>query len=726
MQDEEKRDDEAAADATKDDAPAVKLAAENNKPVFGPPTLKIAQVEKAENTGIGGLWFASLRMLLSAQMVGAKYWTTMWEKFGSNHKAWQGAADIIVEANREFMTQSAIKNWVHHDARTHTQEDGTSPGGRFYTYVKNNIQMMMEAAPEQVRENTKAQFAAHPEWQEKLRGVIMAKQFGEIDKMIHKAYRLYHPELAQKIRWQGTLCDEQYNHTFLTETSHEGQSNGEIVAVDVDNIVKLFDRNAKPAANGKRFPHIIITSSHAQGETLHDVRSITHGIEALARDSEGRALPHGYVDKEIKPGQTLTLYACDVEETPWQNGAALLKRILELKKIAKTGKPEREFREISPGAKRIAKLMLKCMVEDPSTIDVDSPDSIATLAKKREKPITLREDAVEVAHHFQLIGYSKGGNVVSDAVRYLISELTAKHRVNGKQTDIFQLHEQSPNMNGDGRRMGEHNVRNIVRSIAIMALAAVEVGMSDHDIRHGARRDAFNNEDDQISAHQNYESNPPYDRRWLIKGTREHLGHAPHQMMGSRHPMTPGETIVGYAHDDPRVARRLKEFYATNYGKSAISQVVFGEGAKNGEVIIEAATGTNNRQVMNYAEKIKEEVGRAFNMGKDERLRTLAFTPSKTDYGMFTLTCTGKNFTNNPKALECLKNAFGKLRSEHTQGIVIAQSIVEMNGDIDNQSIIANKARYGGFPPPGSSPAGEPPDSYKEREKLRSGTSRRR
>lgn len=572
---------------------------------------------------------------------------SLWSPFAWYQQALQTAADVTQQTLNSYKkvmqdyTRTQVQAWLEQDAIKHQVDDGTSAGGRYYLHIKNDTQSKLGMFPPVVRGMLKGQLMYNPKLQEFMRSQVMVDQFNLIDRIIRERY----PHDA------GTLYQPQYNHRFLTETSHSARSNGEIVSVEADAIVKLFDKK------NKGFPHVIVTSSHAQGETLEDVRGITHGIEALARDSEGQELPHGYIDQGVKPGQTLTIYACDVEQTPWLNASSLMARILELKKIAATGEPEKEFNHISPGAKRIAKLMLKCMVEEPAQIDVNDPRPMHDSAAGEQKPIRLRADAVDVAHHFQLIGYSKGGNVVSDAMRYLVSELTAKQK-DGQS--VFQVE--------NGKEADQASVRNIVRSIAVMALASVEVGLSEHDKAHGVRRVAFNSDKDAISAHHNYESGQ-YDERWIIKGVDRHVGHAPQDMMGTR------ALIRGFAHDDPRVARRLKEAFAPNYGKAAIGHVLFNGRAPQGEITIEAATGTTDAQIEAYKGDILHACEIAGLRGAD-------LINDKENPGIFTLKVAGWDFRNDRRVLGQLKKAFEYLRNQ-TPGLVIAQAIID--GEIQAQ-----------------------------------------
>lgn len=630
-----------------------------------------ASVTRADLAGIGGpptLGFA----LASWQAFFANFFVSGLELGKYNYAHMLSTWDEWTKSSPQLRTQRDMFNekfsqWVDSLTPGKKPERGASTGGRFYSFTKGYVQQMMELLPEPARSITQWQLMHNRALQDMMRSEGMAAVF---------------ESLGRALPGHGLLYDDQYNHKFLTENAE-----GKIVEMKADDVVKLFPKLGKGQGHGRDdFPHIIMTSSHAQGETEKDVTSITHGIQALARDSEravdvngkpiGKEKPKP-LDIGTMPGQTLVLYACDVRQNPWLNAASLLRRIAELKRVEETGRLETKFTDISPGAKRIAKLMLKCMVEEPSRIDTDDPRAMHEIAKDTAQPIRLRSDAVEVAHHFQLIGYSKGGNVVSDAMRYLISELLAKD-ANGKE--IFEKHPDSPTRSPDGGAMTPHNVSNIARSIAVMAIAAVEVGLSRTLKDYGVRRVAFNNHHDSISAHHNYEGTF-YDERWLIEGATRHNGHAPQDMLGT----VEGE-IVGYAHDDPRVARRLKEFFAPNRHKAAIGHVHFGDEAANGSIIVEAATGTTDHQVDEYENRAPKEGGgrirRALEIVGLVGNKETSFTMNRLRPGMFTLSIPGHDFANNKDSLLRLQKAFAYLRAD-APGLVITQTI--LTNDIQKQ-----------------------------------------
>lgn len=431
-----------------------------------------------------------------------------------------------------------------------------------------------------------------------------------------------------------------WNHQFLTEDSH-----GTIRPVRVEEIDALFPRGTA----GADFPHIVMVPNHVIAESEKDIRELTHGVEALIRDSQGQKLPMARVNGQIEGlvGKTLVLFACDTERNPFLNSEALFNRLNELQALARSGKPAADrFEHISPGAKRMAGLILRQMAQNPNDVEVLSQEPYI---KVHAEPLKLREHPERVAQHFQLIGYSKGGNVVSDAMRYLVSQLA-----DAKGTPRVAM--------ADG-----HTVRNLVRNIACMSIAALEVKMADYYKDLGVRRVSFNNKNDVVSNHMDFDSSWA-DHKWKIDGPTERLGHAPADALGTR------EGAPGYVLNDPAVRRVMKESFAPLYGKAAISSVVF----RNHELLTDdhtvlfgTAAGTSDELLMQQAGKIKAAMekaglhhvrvedptahnGRAFLIRADEPIRT-----SRT-------------------ALLKLRAGFAELRA-HTNGLVVADTVLQRN-----------------------------------------------
>lgn len=606
------------------------------------------------------------------------------------------AAVMDYTANwKRFYTDAMIEQWVDNiDSKREIKAgEETSPGGRYYVYMKNELQKSLHKLPEPWRTVAIQYIMNNRHFQNYLRSDEMAKQFEEVDEKIRQAYAKHFkatdPEcvadparLKQKMnamRWHGLLFDEKYNHKFLAETS-----TGEIVEVSQNQIARWFPKGAKD------FPHVIVTSSHAQGETLADVRSIVHGYAAQALHSGDKRTPLKlkHVDEGVGPGDTIILYACDVEETPWKNGAALLRRVNELKRIG--NQRDTQFKYVSPGAVRIAKLMLKCKSEDPSAINTQEKVIDGATKKPTEHSltgradaITLRSDAGVISHHFEPMGFSKGGNVISDAGRYS-NFLLASHRAGGEE--LFCMSKDHPICKRSGDySMSLKNVRNLMRGHAYLADAAVEVALSDWDVERGMVRRAVNNTNDLISMHHNYKGREYRDHRLIVDGTFEHLGHAPDQFLGKKKPQAEGTENPqlthemferGYRLDNPIAERFSFEYFAPNYGKAAIGHVSFKEGADQGIIIIEPSPGTLDSELMKHASVIKDKLGRALSC-------KVTIEENPDEPGRIRLICARQNFVNNGSHLRHLLSGFAELRKPEVRGLVIAQELdTEINSQI--------------------------------------------
>lgn len=450
--------------------------------------------------------------------------------------------------------------------------------------------------------------------------------------------------LGGAIPGAGQLFDEKYNGKFLHETAA-----GEIESYDVDALVKQF-ADMRPGAT---LPHVVLTSSHAQGETLEDVTSITHGIESLTHHSQGEERP---ISAMQHPPEGLTkplvLYACDTYENPFLNSAELMERLDVLEKTGGKG----SFEHASPGARRLARLILKCMVETPDVIPMDDPRPLSEILTT---PVQLRPSAERIAQHFHLIGYSKGGNTVSDAMRYLIEEMTAKDQQNNPLI-MF-----APINNGDMEPSPQARIHDLVRNIACASFAAIEVPMAQHYKNHGVRRFAVNNAYDQVANHKPYPPTPG-DRRIEIKGSPDKLGHDPAAALGTRDKR-------GYFLDDPFVARRLKEWFAPMFGKAAISSISFEDPRMKtapNSILIGTAPGTPDELLMSYENTI-------INAMQEAKLTGVTLeTVSNQNGRAFILKCR-ENIASDTTAIEKLKAGFKALRQDDVKGLVIAEEILD-------------------------------------------------
>jgi hypothetical protein len=547
-------------------------------------------------------------------------WGNQWAEFLTS--VMNANAETAIAMLRMYKTQ--LENPFNFVAKAHHRawenfykSKGESPGGAIYQQLKFLFSGSGSVPPE-------------------MQGAVKDLLRGDQAVQLAKA-------LGDVIPGAGVLYEGQYNHKFLTESDA-----GEIVTADIDAIVKQFageDPNQK-------FPRIVITSSHAQGETLDDVTKITRGIESLIHHSQGETTPISAMRGQVKNlKQPIILYACDTQKNPFLNAVELMERLDELEEISRTGEADK-FKKASPSARRIARLFLKCVVTEPEKIDVND-------ARPLKIPLQLKANAEHIAQHFQLIGYSKGGNVVSDAMRCLIDELTAKDEQGQHLVRFAEGTELDKLLLPDAR------IRNLVRNIACASFAAIELPMAQQYKNHGVRRFAVNNIYDKVADHKPYASSAG-DRKIDIEGSPELLGHDPAAALGTR-------DARGYFLKDERVARRLKEWFAPMFGKAAISSIAFEDSRippNSNAILIGTAPGTPDELLMQYKETIIKAM-------KNARLTGVTLETTSNQNGRaFILKCREK-IASDPQAIKKLQAGFEALIQPEIKGLVIAQDILD-------------------------------------------------
>lgn len=524
-------------------------------------------------------------------------------------------------------------------------------GGVSYVFAKGLAAQMAQATPMAFRTELDG-YLRNPSTQAMLRSETMANMFEAVGQQIESIKRSRRALGLPVV--DAELFGEPYNHHFLAEDVH-----GNIVPVSEEQLLALFPPPDPVTGEvAKQMPHVVITASHASGETLKDVTQITHGIERTISEATQNKTNFAKVDLNrpdlgVAPDQTLILFRCDVRENPWLNGAALLRRMNELKANEQMSKPD-QFKETSPGSWAINHLMLAWMAQQPKRILSAGNKPLAKTLGHENTPIELRPDAARIAQHIMLEGYSKAGNVVSDAgPRLLPHELLAKNK-DGQ--DIF-FTEQDSQMQPISKD-GIYEARKIIQQIPTWAMAAVEFGLTDEQIAAGARRVAFNSNADQISAHSNYEGRR-HDERWMIEGVTADNGHAPVAALGSRE-----ET--GYAMKDPRVRRRMEELCAPMIGKATLEGMYFDRGSAN-EVYLEMGAGTTDRIVRQHHQTILDALDAA-------GLKGVELT-STAPYACEFLLKFPYPVSNDPKAMQKLERAFHVLR-QNAPGLVICERLL--------------------------------------------------
>lgn len=460
----------------------------------------------------------------------------------------------------------------------------------------------------------------------------------------------------------GKLFEDKYNHKILAEGA-----DGSINAENPDDIVRLFQRSGPDGEKPKDYPRIVWTASHANAESEEDVTRITHGIEALARDSwngEKLKLASGVAD--AAPGKTLILFGNDTKENALLNGAHLTRRVRELRAHVEKGEPD-NFEYMSPGAKRLSRLMLACMCENyfgpngERLFDINDQRPLNEIFAEGGQ-IHLSRDARRIAQHFQMFGYSKGGNVVSDAMRFLQRDLMTldshDKAMVWMRNDDDKLH--------DIVQDKEFGVRSLLRNINICSVAAREQPLTEAQKENGLRRVAFNNTHDKLTDMYFYKSRPN-DEFYVVQGVERKVGHDPADAMGDR-------GNPGYVLKDEDVERRMKEFFAPHHGKAAIANLFL----EDGKVKMESAPGTADYTMMSSQHVFIEALQKA-------GLTNPRLIPNDYHIGVVEIESDDKLATN-PEALRKLKVAFTDLR-QNAKGLLIAEKILKR--DVDRMVRIA-------------------------------------
>lgn len=468
---------------------------------------------------------------------------------------------------------------------------GKPLGGQSYKHYKRFSQLGVDVTPIAMLPYLN-QVLLSPVAQDYLRGDDMASLFEFVGNEIEKFKEACkHKGIPMA---DAELYGEKYNHQFLVENEK-----GEIVPISEQQLLSLFPQpDELSGKQAEQMPRIVFTSSHARGETLEDVTDITHGIERVISEATQGGASFARVDMAqsqlgVKPGQTLIVYRCDVDKNPWLNGAALLRRINEIERSLEDGTPDK-FEEVSPGAIAISHMTLALMARHPEQI-LAAQGALLDEHYAADSPhIKLRHDAPRIANHLAMMGYSKGGNVVSDAgCRLLPHELQAK---DGNGRELFYSAQ-----NGEFRAIsaeGIHEVRRLISPIPVWALGAVEHELTDEQLAAGASRVAFNGYHDYISIHGNY-GDRPGDERVIGDVPLKELGHGPKDNLGT--PDSPGSMM-----QSPRIRRRMEEVCAPMIGKATIEHWV-PDYEDRRVIVLKTAPGTTDRLMMKMHKQAIEE-----------------------------------------------------------------------------------------------------------------------
>lgn len=363
-------------------------------------------------------------------------------------------------------------------------------------------------------------------------------------------------------RTSGQETMAMFNHRFVTLNDGDARyPDGSLNRVSVFDIIRHFD----PSIPEADWPTLLLTSNHALTSHHKDIGVIMHGIKTMLEHATKRPLSiEAHPDEaESAKGKTILLSSVYTEETPQENGSALIKGVQDNKRNAASQGTKTETWEerllrrhiptttlrrenVSPASIQLAKLLLALMVTEPERIHMDRRATEAELAtgnaldragvpedmQPTTPPLVLRKDASRVLSRALMAGYSKGGNTVSDAARWLLSELQGQdhwtepsdHGPVRREGSFFLVE----NEDGERRRLEEHDVKRIMSSLGVISLAAGEKPLTKYEVQAGMRRLNIVSTKDRIAQHFIAgETFLPGDQLIEVEGTDSLMGHRP-------------------------------------------------------------------------------------------------------------------------------------------------------------------------------------------------------
>lgn len=380
-------------------------------------------------------------------------------------------------------------------------------------------------------------------------------------------------EMAQWMWDQGNPKGHPDLTPALNHALYTHNENGSLNRIQAEDILKHF----KPGCE-KDWPNLVLTANHADTSDSNAFSGVMKNMSALLR----HALPTANITLERHPddvdsvaGKTIVVGAIHAEETQSRNGADLIWRInylrnhQSLKDRISVHPPEGhdygldEIDHIgpSPAAIRLGKLMLQLMVEDPSKVDVDEGRTFMDMqvdeGPEAKKPLVLRADAAAIAKHITLMGYSKGANTISDAVRYLAFELSSRG-VNAQP--LFRQRD------AQGRAVGmkRDTIKPILSALGIVGINGPGVPVTEEEKALGITRLRLRNEHDLVAGHFDLATgalpkSTAHDTVHTVNGSTNGLGHLADDALGF-------ETTAGYIHEDAQAMDLLHDKLAAKFG----------------------------------------------------------------------------------------------------------------------------------------------------------------
>lgn len=325
------------------------------------------------------------------------------------------------------------------------------------------------------------------------------------------------------------------------------------------------------------------------------------------------------------------------------NAMNLLPRMMDA--LTKTHQPTDEldnpFECISPAAVMLEKTILRLLIKNPQRLEENYPKIIANLKKHEDgeqigkafelaydehtmpshlipahmggdEPGTfqLREDAAEVAQHIRLEGYSKGGNVVTDAMRLLAFELNLM-----AQNHCLRIYASPTSLTGatngtrEWRNAGKEDIAELLKNIGILTGNAGEIPLSRVERDQGLRRIGIGNVNDLISSHFRagftHEAHRG-DEFIPLMGTKHNQGHHPKDAFG--YFTADGKFVPGYFAASPEADSAVRVFFSSIAGLPSITDIFPTQ--HNGDIALQVRTaaGATEKQIASIEKTLNDAI----------------------------------------------------------------------------------------------------------------------
>lgn len=461
-------------------------------------------------------------------------------------------------------------------------------------------------------------------------------------------------------------------------------NDGSLNHITSDHVVPLFRKGDMAS-----WPNLILTSNHARAWRSDDLSQLMQGVERMAGDAWKSRMDSHRLTRDSSAadtgGKNLILLACHTERDIFRNGANLINRRLNLLEDPHKDTPEkRSLKQISPASIRLAKLILKTMLEpacaagvnldlavDEVTGGVGARRFIAEDALNKDRPFVLRADAASIAQHIKLVGYSRGANTVTDALRFLYREcieLGDRLQVTGKD--------------GMRRTAEAGDIQAIISNIGILSLAPGEVPLTRAERETvGIRRTTIFNEHDLTAGHLINPDKADYDiwsdKLIRINGTHEEAGHSLVEALGSI-------TRPGYMMSEERARNsaeyqdaqdEVRAFFASNFRKNAVTGLClnYRPELKTNELYVQFAPGISRADERNLETELLDALrdqgfpqARAFSDLSHRRRMQIVLEEGAPPIG------------ENPNSIRKCKQAFDALRQKEHGDLFVVRSALGM------------------------------------------------